>query len=102
MLFFLEHDESVQHVEVCEEDKALDNEAIRPIDNGENQSHHSQGEVILVGPEPFMTIKVTLKVELFVDGLVFRLNALCQQPLENLRAVDLPDDNVVIGKIIQP
>ena len=80
----------------------MDDEAVRPVDDGEDQGHHSQGEVVLVGPEAIAAVKVTLKVELFVDVLIFRLNALCQQPLKNLRAVDLPDDDIVIGEIIKP
>jgi hypothetical protein len=33
--------------------------------------------------------------------LILALDSLCQQPFENLRAVDLPNDDVIIGEIIQ-
>jgi len=57
--------------------------------------------VVFVGPESFSPIKVTLEVEFLVNVLILALNSLCQQPFKNLRAVDLPNDDVIIGEIIE-
>jgi hypothetical protein len=53
--------------------------------------------MVLVGPESFSAIKITLKVEFLVNLLFLALNSFCQQPFENLRAVDLPNYDVIIG-----
>jgi len=57
--------------------------------------------VVLVCPESFSPVKVTLEIKFFVNVLILALNSFCQQPFENLRAVDLSNDDVIIGEIIK-
>jgi hypothetical protein len=71
MLFFLQHYKRVQHVELLEKEQALDYEAIRPIDDCENQCHYTQCMVVFVSPETFAAVEVPLEIKFLVERLVF-------------------------------
>lgn len=58
---------------------------------------------MLSSPEAFLSIEVSLELKLGVDlCLVLVLDPLCKDSLEDLGAVDLADDDVVVCEIIQP
>lgn len=96
MLLFLEHDKGIEHIVSLEHQHELNDDAVRTVDDRKDKGHYSKSKVILVSPEAFTAIEITLKIKLFVNRLILVLDTLCQQSFENLRAIYLPNDDVIV------
>ena len=104
MLFLFQHDEGVQHIEFIEQKMEVNDKFVRSINNGEDQSHNFKTDLIFTSPEPIFSVKVFFEFKWlsFWRFSIFLLNdSLREKSFQNLWAVDLSYNNIIIGQIIK-
>jgi hypothetical protein len=63
MLFLLQHDEGVQHIEFIEQKMEVNDKFVRLVNNGEDQSHDFKTDLIFTSPEPIFPVKVFFELK---------------------------------------
>jgi hypothetical protein len=63
VLFLLQHDEGVQHIEFIEQKMEVNDKFVRPVNNGEDQSHDFKTDLIFTCPETIFSVKVFFELK---------------------------------------